>query len=94
MDDFEQTIFRSKTELPYPLNYMAYENPFIAYMLIKVSDRMVRNGNLKVIAQNEESYEQKGHGYADCTKENPVCESCPYEVVDECPNARAARGEI
>lgn len=38
MDDFERTLLRSKAELPYPANYLAYENPGLAYVMVKISD--------------------------------------------------------
>lgn len=40
MNDFDKTVLRSRMELPYPLNYLATENPGLAYMIVKTFDKM------------------------------------------------------
>jgi hypothetical protein len=39
-EDWDKTLWRSRVELPYPLNYLWRENPGMAYMLVKVGDTM------------------------------------------------------
>jgi hypothetical protein len=39
-EDWNKTLWRSRVELPYPLNYLWRENPGLAYMIVKVGDKL------------------------------------------------------
>lgn len=52
MGEFEKTLFRSRLELPYPLNYMADSNPLLAYTLVKISDIKATQDTGKLQVQN------------------------------------------
>jgi hypothetical protein len=38
-DEYENKILRSRNELPYPLNYLAYQNPMLAITMIMLKDK-------------------------------------------------------
>lgn len=42
-EDWDKTLWRSRVELPFPLNYLWRENPALAYMIVKVGDTMTRS---------------------------------------------------
>jgi len=39
--EYETLIWRSRNELPYPLNYLSYQNPMIAITMVMLKDKEI-----------------------------------------------------